>query len=259
MQVLELKELILIFLVGVLNSLAIMWFAREQFKESLLAVFRSLIQLLILGLVLEQIFELGTWPAKIIAVIFIVLVGARTLKQRIESPHTSYLLVSTSMFLSILPAIGVAALVLDYEHFSKPSFFIPYVGMLVGNSLNGLNLGMRNFYKELRADKDKIIYLLSFGANDNEAISEQYHNGLKNGLTPIINVMLIVGLVSIPGLMTGQMMAGANPLLSARYQYFLMITIQSTVLTGILVYFVMVAGQLKKKENFILKLIGEEK
>ena len=259
MQILELTELLIIFFVGVVNSLVIMLIARDQFKDSIMAVIRSLLQLLLLGIVLEKVFELGTWSAKIGAICFIVLIGSKTLKKRIESKSATYFHVITAMSLSILPPLIVAYVVLDEQHFARSSFFIPYVGMLIGNSLNALNLGMRNFFRDLERDRQQILYLLSFGVSSMQAVKDHFSTGLKNALTPIINVMLIVGLVSIPGLMTGQIMAGANPLLSARYQYFLMVTIQSTVLTGIVVYFSLIKIQLKKQPEFILYLIGEEK
>lgn len=258
MQNLELKQLLIIFSIGLINSTLILTFSKEQFKEALIATFRSLVQLMILGLILEKIFIMDNWLSKFLAVLFILMVGAKTLHKKVNSVFSSYFDLFFSLLISILLPLIISYMMLDLKFFSHPSFFIPFVGMLVGNSLTGLNLGLRNFYEDLIKNKDEIITFLSFGANPKEAVSDLVVRAMKNGLTPIINTMLVVGIVSIPGLMTGQMMAGANPFLSARYQFFLIIMIQSTVLLGLFAYFLFIFIKVRSDKKIILKYIGEE-
>ena len=104
--------------------------------------------------------------------------------------------------------------------------------MILGNTLNGISIGLNTFLEATVADRDRIEMRLSLGANRWEAGRPLLQQAVRTGMIPIINSMMIVGLVSLPGMMTGQLLAGASPLQAVRYQIVIMFLIASATAIG---------------------------
>lgn len=257
MQQLEWIQVLIIFIIGIVNAILVGLFSKTQAKIAVLATIRSLLQLLLLGFFLQLIFDHGVWWMKALTLILMIFNGSYTLQKRTVFKGESLFSYFIIMLISTAPGILLAYLLLGEEYFSRPFFLIPYVGMLIGNSLTGLTLGVNGLYEEIKRSKKEIFLKLSFNYTQTEAIKDVFKLSIKNGLTPILNMMLIVGIVSIPGLMTGQMMAGASPFLSARYQYFLIIAIETTIIVCLLLYYVHLSIKMKSNEYFLLEIIDE--
>lgn len=256
MQNLTIGQVALILSLGLLNSAVIGFFDKGQLKESITAVFRSLFQLIVLGLLLDKVFAMETSIAKLIALFFICIMGGYTLNKRLQGDSRQLVILVNILLLSTVPGILFGYILLRDDYFGAPSFFIPFCGMLIGNSINGLHLGISNFHKSIKESKTQIELKLLLGANGHYAFRDNIKLAMKNGLVPIINAMLIVGIVSIPGLMTGQLLAGVSPLISARYQFFIMIAIQSTVIGGLVSYFFLQLFLIKDNQ-YVLELLDQ--
>lgn len=257
MDNLELYQVGVIFAIGFANAFLIRIFSREQATTALIATVRSLIQLLLLGFALQLIFDNNSWPVKIFALCLMIFNGSYTLKKRATNSKEKLWVYFSIMFISTLPGVLMAYWLLDFTYFSKPFFIIPFVGMLVGNSLTGLTLGINGLYEDITRSKKEIIFQLSYNYTQFDVAKTFFRRSLKNGLTPILNLMLIVGIVSIPGLMTGQMMAGTSPFLSARYQYFLIIAIETTVIVCLLLYYLVLGIRMKTNEFYLMEIVDE--
>ncbi|HEX04081.1 MAG TPA: ABC transporter permease, partial [Bacteroidetes bacterium] len=103
-----------------------------------------------------------------------------------------------------------------------PPVFIPILGMILGNSLNGISLALDRFLTGCVDQRALIETRLSLGATPNEAVQPLVREAVRTGMIPIINSMAIVGIVSMPGIMTGQLLAGADPKDAVLYQIVVM-------------------------------------
>ena len=97
--------------------------------------------------------------------------------------------------------------------------------MILGNTLNGISLGLDRLGEELAAKRDQVETLLALGATRWEAARGPIQQAVRTGMIPIINSMMVVGLVSLPGMMTGQILAGSPPLEAVKYQILIMFLI----------------------------------
>jgi len=111
----------------------------------------------------------------------------------------------------------------------NPQYVIPIVGMLLGNSINGVALSLNSILTSLVESQREVELYLSFGATGFEACASQVRKAIRAGTTPVINGMAVIGLVSIPGMMTGQILGGAPVVDAARYQMLIMYLIATCV------------------------------
>lgn len=99
-----------------------------------------------------------------------------------------------------------------------PQYFIPITGMLLGNATSGVSLGLTNIIEALTTQRAQVETMLALGATRWEATKTHVHRAIITAMTPVLNQMSVVGVVSIPGMMTGQILGGQAPLQAARYQ-----------------------------------------
>ena len=104
--------------------------------------------------------------------------------------------------------------------------------MILGNTLNGISLGLDRLTAELSEKRALVEMRLTLGATRWEACRDPMCDAVRTGMVPIVNSMMVVGLVSFPGMMTGQMLAGALPMGAVRYQIVIMFLIASGTALG---------------------------
>jgi len=107
----------------------------------------------------------------------------------------------------------------------EPSVFVPTVGMMIGNSISGPALAVDRLLSEISEKRHEAETRLAFGATSFEAVLPTIRSALAAALMPLINTMSVVGLVSIPGMMTGQILGGSSPLAAATYQIAILLLI----------------------------------
>jgi putative ABC transport system permease protein len=189
--------------------IVIIWKWGLGFKSSIYAVFRMLIQLLLIGYFLAYIFEADS-SLIVIAVLTVMLFTSSWIALRaVKIPRkTLYLKSFVSISLSgILILILVTQGVLNLQPWYLPSYMIPLAGMIFANAMNSVSLAGERLEAEI---------------NRNTTYEEARNIALKASLIPITNSLFAVGLVSIPGMMTGQILSGVSPLIAARYQIMVM-------------------------------------
>src|SRR3569623_2692060 len=121
---------------------------------------------------------------------------------------------------------GMALLgLLRVEPWYSPQYAIPLLGMILGNTLNGISLGLDRLGGELSGRRAPVEALLALGATRWEAARGPIRQAVRTGLIPTINAMMVVGIVSLPGMMTGQILAGADPVEAVKYQIVMMFLI----------------------------------
>ena len=195
---------------------------------------RCVVQLLAMGYVLRFIFDLAT--AWVVFLIFFVMVGfaVRIVKGNVTEGKISFVLPAFFTMLTVYALIAsvVTGVIVGAKPFWHPQYFIPLAGMVVGNSMTALGLALDRLFSDLKARRDEVEMMLCLGATPKEASTGIFKEALKAGMIPSINSLAGVGLVFIPGMMTGQILSGEDPILAIRYQIVVMfMLVASTALT----------------------------
>ena len=201
--------------IPVIILIGIMYFWGLKISNSIYANFRMLIQLLLIGYVLTFIFETDEPIIIALVVLFMILMSAwiamRPLKEKGVYP---FVIIFISLALSGLAVLFlISQFIVDLPRWFEPSFVVPIAGMIFANSMNTVSLAGERFFIEKDRGKDFL---------GSRKIA------LETALIPQVNALFAVGLVSLPGMMTGQILSGIEPLMAARYQIMVMCMIFST-------------------------------
>jgi putative ABC transport system permease protein len=207
------------------------------------AAVRTVVQLLAIGYVLGWVFQFDRWFVVLPLMVAMTLIagfagaqrGARTYTgQRVDS------IVSIWVSSWLVAAVGLFV-VIRIRPWYEPQYAIPILGMILGNTLTGVSLGIERMTEELTARRDRVDMALALGATRWEAAQAPARQAVRAGMIPTLNQMAVVGIVSLPGMMTGQVLAGQSPLQAVRYQIVIMFLIAAssalgTVLAVLLTY-----------------------
>ena len=193
--------------------------------ESTLAVgaLRGAVQLLAVGYVLQWIIGAHQAWTVCLALAAMTLVAGWTASHRIASAPASRahlfgvasLCVAAGSVLALVPAF---AFVLMPNPWYDPRYVIPISGMVLSNAMNTVALVFDRIFSSVRAEADSVQVLLALGARPEQAVMRQMRAALRGAMIPTINGLLTVGLVALPGMMTGQVISGVPPTNAVRYQ-----------------------------------------
>jgi putative ABC transport system permease protein len=181
---------------------------------------RALVQLVAVGYILTWVFTLDRWYVVLLALLVMLLAATVTITGRHRAQRRT---VGTIAGVAMLLGAGltlayVELLVVRVTPWYDPRYLVPLFGMIVGNAMNGAALAAERLASEMTARRAEIEAYLSLGASPAEAAREPVRLALRAALLPAVNSLMVVGLVTLPGMMTGQILAGASPLLAVRYQ-----------------------------------------
>lgn len=185
-----------------------------------IAATRMVVQLLAVGAVLEWVFGLSHPLAVVgLGVLMAVLAGRESVaRQRYRYtgiyPVGWGIMVGSSFLVTAVALFGIVSV----DPWYQPQYAIPLLGMVLGNTLNGIALGMDRVLTGLKREQGAIELLLVLGASRREAIRDLAREAVRVGTTPIINAMSVAGIVSLPGMMTGQILSGTPPVEAVKYQ-----------------------------------------
>ncbi len=212
-------------------------------RHYLWASLRALVQLLLVGYVLRYILDARS-PWLVLLAFGIMLAAAVWTAVGRGGRRVPGLLSATTAALALgagATTIAVTAFVVRAVPWWSPRYSLPLAGMIIGNAMNAAALTAERLQAEVRLRRDEIEELLALGATARQAIEGALRASLRSALIPTINSMLVVGVVSLPGMMTGQIIAGADPIGAARYQIVVVFMLSAStaiaaVLLGALVY-----------------------
>ncbi len=212
-------------------------------KRLLIASVRTVVQLLLLGLVLRFVFEPTSHWLLAVIVAVMLLAASHSAVQRSDTrfPGLTLLALISLAVSAMLTTIVVTALIIGVEPWYQPRYMIPLLGMILGNGLTGVSLCVDQLLTTLRDKRSHIEMDLAMGATRWEAARDPLRNAVRRGMIPILNSMSVVGIVAIPGMMTGQILAGADPAQAAKYQIVVMFMIAAAtslccIMMALLIY-----------------------
>ena len=217
----------------------VLWYKLKTLDTIFIAVIRMIIQLLFVGFYLHFVFVLDNIFVTLAWLIIMTIVADCSVIN-----HCSMKLKYFWMPLLIALIIGITIPMLVFTNLviTSPELFearlvIPVTGMLLGNSLQANIVGLNAFYEQIRRDENRYLLTLAQGATFKEALRVYITDALKMALKPITASMATIGLVTLPGMMTGLILGGASPIEAVKYQIGIMIAIFSatalTVLIGL--------------------------
>jgi putative ABC transport system permease protein len=194
-------------------------------RSLLVGTLRTFAQLALMGYALVFIFRLesaaltlGVFGAMILAALQIVHGRVKERQVSLLWPMFGAMLVSYAVVTVVVTGVIVGA-----KPWWRPQYFIPIGGMIIGNSMNALAISLERLFADLRSQRDLVEMHLCLGADAREASQEIVRGAIRAGMIPSINAMMGVGIVFLPGMMTGQILSGVDPLTAIRYQIVVMV------------------------------------
>lgn len=207
-------------------------------RQLTVAAARMIVQLLMVGLLLKWVFALTSpWITACVAAAMIGFAG-REISARQDRRLTGiwgYGLGATSMMLAgTLVTVFALATQIQPEPWWTPRFSLPLFGMILGNTMTGISLGLDTLHSSVGREKPAIEARLLLGDTRLVALLPSLRRALRSGFTPIINAMAATGVVSLPGMMTGQILSGIDPQEAVKYQLLIMFLIGGATGLGVL-------------------------
>ena len=202
-----------------------------QSKDLFWSGLRMFIQLLVVGYVLHLIFALET-PLPVL-LILIVMIGfaVQTIGARVKTkmPHFYRVVGTAILFGCGGMTFFFCSLVIGLEPWYDPRYLIPLAGMIIGNSMTGASLAVERLAAEFRERRDEIETGLCLGGSIQAVSETAVSSAFRAALIPSVNAMAAMGLVFLPGMMTGQILSGTEPLIAVKYQIAIMCVITGSV------------------------------
>jgi putative ABC transport system permease protein len=192
-------------------------------KSLVIGAIRAVIQLTLIGYVLVWLFHTNRWYFVLGVLLLMTLTATLAATARQPGGAPAHPRLRPICFASILIGSSltlayVGAVVVDVTPWYNPRYLIPLFGMIVGNAMNGAALAAERLQSEMEAGRAQIEAYLALGATPQQASAEPARRATVAAMIPTINALAVVGVVSLPGMMTGQILAGSAPTLAVRYQ-----------------------------------------
>lgn len=203
-----------------------------------LAAGRTIVQLTVVGYFLGVVFAFNS-PGLVLAVLGgMLVVAAIVARNRISQkiPRLLPLIAGSILVSTALTLTYTNLLIVQPQPWYDPKTIIPLAGIVLGNAMNGAAIAGDRLVSTLNSSQLEIETHLSLGATPQQAVADYRRDAIKAGLIPTINSMMVVGLVTLPGIITGQLLGGANPIQAAAFQMLILFMLAfATLLTTVLV------------------------
>ncbi len=207
-------------------------------KRLAISALRTTVQLLLIGQVLRILFGHASFVFVVaISMVMLSIAGREVMarQHRRLRGMQGWLLGTGSMFISSFSVAFIAlAVIINNDPWYTPQYAIPLLGMLLGNTMNGIALSMDRMTETLWQQRQVVEQRLLLGETGIEATSEIRRQAMRSGMIPIINSMAAAGLVSLPGMMTGQILGGSSPMDAVKYQILIMFLIAAGTGFGVM-------------------------
>jgi putative ABC transport system permease protein len=206
-------------------------------KDLAIATARTYAQLIALGFVLRFVFRINSpWLVLALIVVMCLFAAQIVLKRAPDAPRGIFGSAFVAMALTgFLVTFAVTGVIVQVKPWYLPQYVIPLAGMVLGNSMTGIALAIERVYADFDGRSDELLALTALGATPWEAAHGSIRDALRAGLIPTISSMAAAGIVFIPGMMSGQILAGADPVTATGYQIVVMLMVAAATALGSLV------------------------
>ena len=225
--VLEAHDLAIAAVLIGLDGVISLVFGLGLHRQLAIAAVRMVLQLLLIGVILTKVFAIASPPVTLLVILVMVAIGGREVAVRPEQR-----LVKWGNFAvggaAVAFATGVTSILalttaLRPEPWYEARYAIPLAGIVLGNVLNAASLALDTLLGSVVREKAAIEAQLFLGATNRQAMGRLLRSAIRRGLLPVVNSMSASGVVTLPGIMTGQILAGIDPMEAVKYQILLMV------------------------------------
>lgn len=208
-------------------------------RDTIIATIRSVIQLLAVGYLLNFIFNSESTLYMLLMIILMIFAATMNARKKGKNiPGITWKLALTLLSVEIV----IMSVLLGLQIMpATPNFIIPISGMMIGNSMVLSILFLNRFKAEIEANEEMIELILSLGGTPKQAVHKQLMDAIKASMIPTIEAQKTIGLVQLPGIMSGQIIGGANPIEAVQFQILIIFALLtcatlSSIILGFLVY-----------------------
>lgn len=196
-------------------------------KQIVLGALRATVQLITVGYVLVWVFATDRWGIVLAVLAVMVVVATVTAARRqgktARERATVFPIAGFAILAgSALTLVYVTSVIVHVQPWYGARYLIPLFGMIVANAMNAAALALERLQSEMDGRRGEVEALLALGATPGQAAAEPMRRASVAAMIPAVNALAVVGIVSLPGMMTGQILAGADPTLAVRYQLVVM-------------------------------------
>jgi putative ABC transport system permease protein len=207
-------------------------------KQLAISTMLTVANLLLVGYVLGIVFAVKNLGSVLAILSIMMAIATVVARNRIDKklPQLLWIVGGSILVSTALTLIYTNFLVLKPTNWYEPQYIIPLTGIVLGNAMNAAALAGERLVAAIKADRLEIETHLSLGATPQQAIARYRQEAIRASLIPTLNSMMVVGVVSLPGMMTGQILSGVDPLNAAAYQILIMFMLAfANLITALLV------------------------
>ena len=203
------------------------WLKLGLGKEAFIGIVRMVVQLFLVGLYLEYLFTLNSLWINVLWLFTMIIVGASSIIEKSKLPKNLLLApVAVSLSVTCVPVvIFICFFIIKPTPILNAQYLIPIAGMLLGNSLSSNIVALQNLFGAFETQKSEYEAAIALGAAPTYAAAPFIRNAIQKAMSPIMASMATTGLVTLPGMMTGQILGGASPMIAIKYQLMIMLAI----------------------------------
>lgn len=196
-------------------------------KKTIYSIVRMIIQLSLVGIFLQYIFDLDNRILNMTYVVLMIFIASFSVTRTcgLQLKQFFFPLLMAFLIPSIVIVLFFNSLVIELENVFMAQYVIPIGGMVLGNSLSGNIVCINSFYKAIKTSEKEYLYTLSLSGNKIESLLPFFKDAISSSISPTIASMETIGLVALPGMMTGQILGGSIPITAIKYQIAIMLAI----------------------------------
>ena len=231
-------DLVLAALLLVINGAISLAFGMRLEARLAIAAVRMAVQLAAVGFVLKFVFAQTSPLWTLLVAVVMVLVAGFELAQRQERRFVGWraygLGNATLLLVGGLATLYAVAVVIGPQPWYAPRYVLPILGMVLGNTLTSVSLALQTLTEGAERERAAIEARIALGATRFEAFAAVSRRAIRTAMMPLLNTMSVAGIVTLPGMMTGQILAGADPAEAAKYQIMIMFVLSGAAGLGAL-------------------------
>jgi putative ABC transport system permease protein len=214
-------------------------------RDLVVGALRTIVQLYAVGLILTAVFAAARWYWVLLILGVMTSVATHAAVSRLPKPLPGgYGIAAAALTVSTAATLAyVIGVVVRVRPWYDPQYIVPIAGMILGNSMTSAALAGDRLQGELRARAAEVEARLALGFSGREAVQPMVRTALRSAMIPTVNGMMTVGLVQLPGMMTGQILAGSSPLTAIRYQILVVFMLAAGTAVGSLLFVRLAAGR----------------
>jgi len=238
------------------------WYLKLGMVKSLLiSTIRMIVQLVLVGFFLEFLFRLNNWLLNSVWFLTMITVAALSVikNSNLRLRHFLVPVLFSFILANFFVVLYFNYFIVNLNFVMDAKYMIAIGGMVLGNSLRANIVGLGDFYKSISKDEQLYFYKLSLGATRFEALRGFAKKSFIAAMNPTIASMATMGIVSLPGMMTGQILGGSVPLVAIKYQIAIMIAILASTIISISLSIIFTVGKSFNKYGVLLKSVIADK